>query len=803
MKFTLSWLKEYIDTADATLEEILDQLTSIGIEVEKVEDRAKEFEKYIVGEVIECNKHPDADKLNVTTVDTGTEKIQVVCGAPNCRLGLKGIFAPSGAYVPGLNLTLKKANIRGIESNGMLCSESELCLSDSHEGIIELPEDAVVGTPAAEILGLDDPIIEIEVTPNRGDWAGIYGIARDLGATNIGIFKPLEIKKIDGSFTSLINIKVNDEAVEACPLFIGRHFKGLKNGPSPKWLQDRLRAIGLRPISALVDITNYFCMGLNRPLHVFDAGKVKGDLNIRFSHAGEEIEGLNDKSYKLDNAMTAICDDNGVQALAGVVGAVSTGCTEDTTEVFLEVAWFDPVRTAKTGRKLQINSDARYRFERAVDPVFTHDGVELATQMILDLCGGEASELVIAGKAPDNTRIIEFKTERTLQLGGCDIPDNQQQEILLSLGCDVNTDKDVWLVKTPSWRPDLEGSADLVEEILRINGFDKIEAIPMPRPETYTPSPLTPLQKNISKSRRVLAGLGLSEAITWAFMSSDKAELFGANDEEAKKSITLTNPISSEWDMMRPSILPNLIDAAGRNEARGYSDVALFEVGGCYKTAEYDGQITVASGIRVGSAVPRHWAAAQRPVDAMDAKADVMEVLKSLGAPAENAPISTDAPDWFHPGRSGTVRLGSNVMAYFGEIHPAVLEEMGIDFPVCGFEIFLENLPTPKKKASTARKAIKTSQFQPVKRDFAFIVDKNVITETMVRAAKAADKQLITSVEIFDVYEGKGVDDDKKSIAISVTLQPMEATLTEDQIEEVSQKIIQNISGKTGGLLRG
>jgi len=801
MKFTLSWLKKYIDT-DATLDEILEKLTTIGIEVEKVEDRAKDLNGFVVAEVIECNKHPDADRLNVTTIDTGSEKIQVVCGAPNCRLGMKGVFAPSGSYIPGLDVRLKKAKIRGVESNGMLCSERELCLSEEHDGIIELPKELTVGSLAADALGLNDPVIEIEVTPNRGDWAGIYGIARDLAATGIGIFKPLAVQKIEGQYKNPIQVDIKSEATTACPLFIGRHLKNIKNGPSPKWLQEQLIAIGLRPISVLVDITNYFCIGLNRPLHVFDADKLQGHLNVRLSQQGEKLEALNDKNYILEDDMTVVCDDRHVLALGGVVGGVPSSCTDNTTNVYLEVAFFDPIRTAKTGRKLQINSDARYRFERAVDPQFTYDAVELASQMIMDLCGGEASDLAIAGEAPNLCPAVSYHPERTLKLTGCDISQDQQKQILSALGFDVDASNDNWSVTAPTWRPDIYGSADIVEEIIRIYGFDKIEAVPMPREEGAVTSLLTSLQKRVVTGRRLLSARGLCEAVTWAFMSSEKAELFGVNDFQGQKSITLVNPISSEWDVMRPSVLPNLIDAAGRNAARGFADVSLFEIGGCYRSADYEGQIMVAAGLRAGDAVTRHWSEQQRAVDVIDAKADVIALLEALGAPAANLQVTTDAPNWYHPGRSGVLRLGKNVIAHFGEIHPIVLNQLDVSGAVIGFEVFLENLPVAKNKGPR-KKTLQVSPFQPLYRDFAFIVDEATEAAKLERAAKAADNKLITSARVFDVYAGKGIEEGKKSLAITLTLQPMEATLTEEQIEALSQKVIQNVEKKVGGSLRG
>ncbi len=801
MKFTLSWLKKYLET-DATLPEILDELTKIGIEVEKVEDRAKGLENLVIAKVVACNKHPEADRLNVTTVDTGSDKLQVVCGAPNCQLGLVGVFAPAGTYIPGIDVTLKKATIRGQESNGMLCSEKELGISEEHDGIISLSDDLEIGQSAVAALGLDDPVIEIEVTPNRGDWSGIYGIARDLAATGIGTLKAVSTDTVPSNSPSPISVTIADEAKIACPHFMARTIKNVKNGPSPKWLQDQLTAIGLRPISALVDITNYFCVGYGRPLHVFDADKLKGDLHIRLSKAGEELEALNDKEYKLEDGAVAVCDDNGVLGLGGIVGGVPSGCTNETVNVVLEAAYFEPVGIAKTGRKLGVNSDARYRFERTVDPAFTAVGVELATQMILDLCGGDVCDVTSAGAAPEVDHVIAYEPSYTEKLSGCDVAQERQKEILEILGCDVAANDDQWQVKIPSWRTDMEGKADVVEEVIRIHGFDNIPATPMPRPLGAVTSTLTETQKRLIKLRHFLAGRGMCEAVTYAFMSSKIADLFGVDDHDGKESLRILKPISSEWDMMRPSILPNLIEAAGRNAARGFKDVALFEIGGCYRHANYGGQHTVAAGLRAGANHGRHWASDMRDVDAMDIKADVLASLEQMGINTASLQVKAEAPSWFHPGRSAGLYMGKNCIAVFGELHPMVLDEMKVSGPVAGFEIFVDLLPIPKKK-SAQRKALKLSMLQPVSRDFAFVIDRDVKAGDVMRAAQSVDKKLITNVEIFDVYEGKGIEDGKKSYAVTLTLQPMEATLTDEEIEELSQKVVAEVEKKTGGVLRG
>lgn len=794
MRFTLSWLKEYLDTA-ASLEEISQKLTAIGLEVEGIEDPAATFRGFVVGHVLSAEKHPDADKLRCLVVDTGTDKLKVVCGAPNARAGMKGVFAPAGSYIPGSKITLKKSLIRGQESNGMMCSERELLLSDEHTGIIELAESAVTGSAAADALGINDPVIEINLTPNRGDCAGVYGIARDLAAAGLGKLKPLKVTPVQGKFKNPVSITLKDTKI--CPLFIGRYIKGVKNGPSPKWLQDKLKSVGQKPISALVDITNYATIGLNRPLHVFDADKLKGNIHVRLSKKGENLAALNDKTYELDDGMVVVCDDSGVLGLGGIIGGTPSSVDEKTMNVYIECAYFDPTLVAKTGQKLQIDSDARYRFERGIDPAFAAAGLEIATQLVLDLCGGEPSEVFTAGAAPDITRTIQYAPQRLKQLGGSDLSEARQKDILAALGFTLSD----WAVKTPSWRHDVEGSADIVEEILRIDGYDNIPSVPVMRLPGQKPPALNPLQKRVAESRHVLAARGLYETVTWSFMDSTKSDLFGAHANQNKKALTLVNPISADLAVMRPSILPNLIDAATRNTDRGYPDAALFEIGGIYKSPEHDGQLTVATGLRSGNVVQRHWSQAPRAADALDVKADALAVLEAVGVNTASLQITKDAPEWYHPGRSGALRLGLTVLAYFGEIHPAVLMTLKRDEAYAGFEVFLQSIPAPKKKG-TRRELLHPSPFQPVSRDFAFIVDQSVEAEKLVRAIKGADKNLIAHVKIFDVYAGKGIDPAKKSIALSVTLQPTEKTLTDEEINTLSKKIVENATKLTGGVLR-
>ncbi|MDE1151949.1 MAG: phenylalanine--tRNA ligase subunit beta [Micavibrio sp.] len=798
MKFTLSWLKEYLDT-NAGLEDISQKLTAIGLEVESIHDPAKAFGGFVVGHVLSAEKHPDADKLQCLVVDTGKEQLKVVCGAPNARAGMKGVFAPAGSFIPGSGITLKKSNIRGQESNGMMCSERELELSTEHNGIIELSDKIATGTPAADALGINDPVIEINLTPNRGDCAGILGVARDLAAAGLGHLKPQPLKPVTGAFKSPVTVSIAD--TKACPLFIGRYIKGVKNGPSPQWLQDRLKSIGLRPISTLVDITNYFTIALNRPLHVFDADKLHGNITVRLSKQGETLAALNDKSYTLEDGMIAVCDDSGVLGLGGIIGGTTTGVTDATVNVYLEAAYFTPLYVAKTGQKLQIDSDARYRFERGIDPAFTPVGAEMATAMILDLCGGSPSELVVAGAVPQHSRTIAYAPERLKLLGGIDLPLERQKEILTALGFSVKDAGKTLEVTAPSWRGDVDGSADIVEEILRVHGYDNIPAVYVRPPATEKRAAMNPLSRRAISTRRLLAGRGLYETVTWSFLDEASADLFGINQNQNKRALTLTNPISVDLSVMRPSILPNLIAAAGRNTDRGYADACLFEIGNVYRSTEAAGQIMTATGLRSGNAAPRHWSGPARETDAFDAKADALAVLEAAGVNVGNLVVSTDAPEWYHPGRSGAFRLGPTVLAYFGEIHPAVLAAMKREEKFAGFEVFLQNLPVPKKKG-TARELLRPSPFQPVSRDFAFIVDAGVEADKLVRAIKGTDKNLITNVTVFDVYMGKGVEPGKKSIAVGVMLQPVERTLTDEEIVAISNKIIDSAVKQTGAVLR-
>jgi phenylalanyl-tRNA synthetase beta chain len=801
VKLTLGWLRGHLET-DATLDEIAERLTMLGLEVEGIVDPAARLAPFTVGYVREARPHPNADRLSVCLVEIGSGAVvQVVCGAPNARTGMKGVFAPAGTRIPGTGLDLKKSVIRGEESNGMLCSEREMGLSDEHAGIIELPADAPVGAPFAVIAGLDDPVIEVAITPDRADCLGVRGIARDLAAAGVGRLKPFRGEPVEGRFDSPIAWRRDfpEGQGAACPLVVGRSFRGVTNGPSPKWLQDRLQAIGLRPISALVDITNYVTFDLGRPLHVFDADKLAGDLTMRFAHDGEEILALDGRTYRLTPEMTVIADTRQVHGIGGVMGGEESGVTEATTEVFLEVALFDPVRTAATGRKLGIESDARYRFERGLDPESAVWGAEVAARLILECCGGAASRVVQAGRLPDWRRTLSLRPVRVAALGGVAVAVTEQRRILEALGFAVEAEGEALRVQAPSWRADVEGEADLVEEVVRIHGYDRVEAVPLERPTPLPEPAYTPALRRSGDVRRALAARGLVEAVTWSFMAAADAAGFGGADE----ALSLDNPISADLDRMRPSILPNLLAAAGRNADRGYPDVGLFEVGGTYHGTTPEGQWTVAGGLRAGRAGPRHWAVEARAVDAFDAKADALTALAAAGAPVDNVQISPDAPGWYHPGRSGSLRLGPTVLAQFGELHPRVLRARSVRGPAVGFESFLDRVPQPRRRAGFTRPLLRPSPLQPVERDFAFVVDRDVAADQVVRAARSADKEMITEVQVFDVYSGPGVPEGMKSLAIAVTLQPTGQTLTEAALERVSKAIVAKVAGATGGVLRG
>jgi phenylalanyl-tRNA synthetase beta chain len=793
MKFTLNWLKDHLDTT-ALLDEIALTLTRIGLEVEGIENPAEALAPFVVGEVVEAVQHPNADRLRVCQVNIGKDQlVEVVCGAPNARAGLKTVFAAPGSVIPASGEVLKVGAIRGITSNGMLCSTRELKLGEDHDGIMELPAGATPGAPIGPLLGLDDPVIEINLTPNRADCAGVRGVARDLAAAGLGTLKPLTIDPVPASFDGTLKVTIEDTA--ACPLFLGRTVRGVKNGPSPQWLQDRLVAIGLRPISALVDITNYFTFDRCRPLHVFDTAKVHGDtLTVRSARDGEMLEALNGKNYPLKAGMTVIADADGVESLGGIIGGMASGCSPQTTDIVIECALFDPKRTAETGRDLQVNSDARYRFERGLDPAAVHDGMEAATRMILDLCGGEASEIVVAGGVPEWRYTISFRPSRVASLGGVGVPPERQQEILTTLGCAIEIDGPALSVVPPSWRADVEGEADLVEEVLRIEGYDRIPEAPLPRLTAVTRPAVDAAQRRVPWAKRLLASRGLDEAVTWSFMDKKIAKLFGVPD-----SLELLNPISADLSVMRPTILANLILAATRNASRGYADVALFEVGPVFAES---GQSTHAAGIRTGQARGRHWTGKAKPVDAFDAKADALALLASLGVDAGKLMVDANPPGWFHPGQAGVLKLGPTVLATFGAIHPDILDAIGFGGPCVGFTVELGNVPLPRRKG-TERPQLMLAPFQPLKRDFAFIVADTVPAEKLIRAVRGADKALIVDARLFDVYTGQGVEPGMKSLAIEVTLQPVARTLTDAEIEAVAARIVAAATKDAGATLRG
>jgi phenylalanyl-tRNA synthetase beta chain len=804
MKFTLAWLKEHLDTK-ASVETIAATLTRIGLEVEEVFDPATAFAPFRVAEVLRCEKHPNADKLQVCEVDTGTERLQVVCGAPNARTGLKGVFAPVGSYVPGGDLTLTKAKIRGVESNGMLLSERELQLSDEHSGIIELDAGAKIGSPAASALGLDDAVIEVAITPNRPDCLGVRGIARDLAAAGLGKLKKDTVKPVKGGFVSPtpIELDFDKESASACPVFAGRLVRNVTNGPSPDWLRTRLKALGLRPINALVDITNYISYDRARPLHVYDADKLTGAIRARLGRKGESFAALDGKTYAVDGEMCVIADDRAVLGLGGVMGGEDTGVTLATTNVFIESAYFDPKRTARTGRKLRIQSDARYRFERGVDPDFVVPGLELATSLVLELCGGEPSKVIIAGKPPKANRPFKFDLGLVKRLSGLDLEPREIKQLLTALGVGLDGKGKALKAAPPSWRPDITGPADLVEEVVRLVGVDNVPATPMTRAAGVAKPLLTEAQLRQRLTRRVLASRGFVEAVTWSFIPPIEAKLFGGGAPE----LTLSNPISTELAQMRPSLLPGLITAAQRNRDRGFADGALFELGQAYRGAAPEDQFVAASGVRFGHSTlegsGRHWSGEAPASDVFAVKEDAVAALAALGLAQASLASAREAPPWFHPGRSGALKLGpKTVLGVFGELHPDLLASLGVDAPIAGFELYLDAIP-PAKRKGAGRLALDASDLQPVRRDFAFLLDRDVAAGDVVRAALGADRALISDVGVFDVFTGQGVPEGRKSLAIEVTLQPREKTLTDAEIEAVAAKIVAAVTKATGGELRG
>jgi phenylalanyl-tRNA synthetase beta chain len=800
MKFTLSWLKDHLDTS-APLAQIVDALTRVGLEVENVEDPSRKYDGFVVASVTEARPHPNADRLQVCIVEAGQGPVQVVCGAPNARTGMKGVFSPVGTYIPGKKMTLAKGVIRGVESNGMLCSAAELELSDDHEGIIELPDDAPVGVAYARFAGLDDPVIDVAVTPNRPDAAGVAGIARDLAAAGLGSLKTPAPRSIPGAFDCPTRVHLDFVPADKhlCPAFALRLVRGVTNGPSPEWMQKRLRAIGLRPISALVDITNYITFDRGRPLHVYDLAKVRGYLTVRRARPSERVLALDGKSYTLDDSMVVIADQTGAESIAGIMGGEHSGCDQSTRDVLIESALWDPANIAQTGRKLGIMTDARYRFERGVDPEYCLPGCDLATEFVLSICGGEPSRMVVAGDPSAPRRSIPFPYGEVGRLLGVDIPRDEGEAILGHLGFGVGDGT----VVVPSWRPDVQVKADVVEQILRIAGVDRVPTAPLPRLDDGVAKPvLTLMQKRTRLARRTLAALSLREAITWSFVSRTAAELFGGGSP----SLALANPIAADLSDMRPSLVPGLVAAAQRNARRALSDVALFEVGQVFLgPGEYDQRIAAAA-VRRGRAKAdgdgRHWSGGGL-ADVFDAKRDAMTLLSALGQGPNAVQVVPGGPAFLHPGRSARLQFGpKTVVGWFGQLHPSALEALDAEGPIVAFEIILDAIPAPKARPAKTRPKLDRSDFMPVERDLAFVVDAGVRAGNIVKAAESGERSLVVKVGVFDVYQGEGLPEGSKSIAIHVILQPRERTLTDAEIDAAMSKIVAEVSRRTGAILR-
>jgi phenylalanyl-tRNA synthetase beta chain len=796
MKFTLSWLKEHLQT-DANIDALVERMTMIGLEVEDVEDSAVRLAPFSVARIVNAQKHPNADKLQVCVAETKDGLKEIVCGAPNARAGLVTAYAPIGTHIPGTGITLEARPVRGVVSNGMLCSGAELELDNDADGILELDSDLRVGTPLAEALHLNDPVIDIEVTPNRPDWLGVHGVARDLAAAGVGKLTTKPILPAPGRFKSPIRVETDHR--EACPMFAGRLIRGVKNGPSPAWLQRRLRAVGLRPRNILVDITNFMSLDRARPLHVYDAAKLHGNVRARLGREGESFKALDGNVYEVTPEMCVIADDRAVLGLGGVMGGEETGCSEATTDVLVESAYFDPARTHQTGRATGIVSDAQYRFARGVDSGFVVPGLELATRMILELCGGEPSEIMVAGEPPAPPRPVVFDPDRVRQLAGVDVKPTRVRAVLKALGFETSAEGEGSkriVVEPPTWRRDVEGPADLVEEVARIEGYDKMPETAPPRAQGYRAPPASVGESRLRVGRRAAASLGYLEAVTWSFCSRAQAQAFGGGAEE----LMLANPIASELDCMRPSALPNLLVAAQKNADRGFDDARMFEAGPIYRDATDAGQERTITA--VWRARPsRHWRAAPQP-DIFDVKRDALTVLEALGAPVASLQTFTDVPAHWRPGRAGALKLGPRTVAIFGEVHPRVLKAIDVEAPALAFEVFVDALPAPRAKGRS-KPPLEKLDLMPLSRDFAFIVDDSVPAADLVRAAYGADKQLISDVSLFDVYRGERMAPGKKSLAIEVTLQPREKTLTDSEIEAVSAKIVSAVMKATGGVLRG
>ena len=796
MKFTLSWLKDHLDTS-SDLHTITNTLTNIGLEIESIEDKSETYKNFTVGKVVKAEKHPDADKLKVCEVETINGNFQVVCGAPNARAGMHGIFAPEDSFIPGTNLHLKKSKIRGVESCGMLVSEREMGISDEHEGIIEVDNKHKVGEKFVTIFNLDDPIIEINITPNRSDCLSVRGIARDLSAAGLGKLKQLKFTKLKNTFKSPLkwkkDFKKDQEYI--CPGVAGRYFKNVKNEPSPHWLQQRLTAIGLRPISTLVDITNYITHDLGRPLHVYDADKISGDLTMRYAQDGEQCLALNEVTYDCAKDMVVIGDDKELHGIGGVMGGLKSGCSVNTTNVFLEVALFDPVSVTRTGRKLNLQSDARYRFERGIDTESIYWGVEAASKMINDLCGGECSEVVSSEILQNSPKEFKFNTNMIQSYGGIDIKVDEQIKILESLGFKIKKESKILNIVVPTYRPDIEGEADIVEEILRIYGFDKIPVHSIDNTEEKR-EVLNLNLKPYYKVRRFLALNGYTEAVTWSFMDEAKAKII------EKDLINLKNPISAELSVMRPSTFPNLLHSINTNKAKMYFSGKIFEVGPNFSNLFENKQQNVATAIAYGLIDEDNWLSSKKTVDVYNVKADLFLILKELNIPIDNLIYEKVSNNIFHPGKSSSIKIGKNHIANFGELHPVLLKTMDVNNKVFGFEIFLDNLTQFQNKKSSTKVSFDNNPYQMVERDFAFLFDKNVKANDIINKIKKIDKKIINKITIFDVYEGDKLPNDKKSIALRVLLQPQEKTFTDEEIENISKKVIDLVTTAFEATLR-
>ncbi len=839
MKFTLSWLKDYLKT-DADAAAIVDAMTMAGLEVETVHDPRDALKQFTVARIVSAKQHPNADKLQVCQVETVDGMKEIVCGGLNARPGLVTAYAPIGAYIPGSGITLVPKPVRGVVSNGMLCAGGEMQTDEdpfrlriarfedwqpraqvlgidddqaiADGGIIELPDDSKIGAPVAEVLGATDAVIDFEVTPNRPDWLGVVGIARDLGATGLGVFTPPKVAPVKGKFPCPVTVTI--DAPDACPVFAGRLIRGVRNGPSPKWLQDRLKAIGVNPKSMLVDVTNYISFDRARPLHVYDATKLTAGVVARLGSDADSFVALDGKTYSNLSNMCVIGDGSGAIGLGGVMGGESTGCSIDTTDVFIESAWFDPDRTARTGRATGILSDARFRFERGVDPQSCIDGLELATRLILDACGGEPSDVIVAGEAPEGSRVLDFKPADMKRLTGVDMPPKRMEEVLRALGFEpagkptAKGGGDAWPWKTPSWRPDVEGSADFVEELIRIEGFDKLPTDPLPRIAGTARVVVTPLQQRVRIGRRVLAARGFLETVTWSFMAKEKAAAVLGGGNAIDPRLVVDNPIAADLDYMRPTMLANLAEAAQRNADHGAEVVRLFEAGPLYRDDTPKGQRAGISAV-VRPRALRHWQGSDSGYDAFAAKADLYALLDAMDQPGDRFQIgeADDPPGasaMWHPGRSASLKLGpKTVVATFGELHPAFLKALRIDSPMIGFEIDLEALPAAKAKPSKTRPVLDKADLTPIRRDFAFVVDEATPAADISRLAAKADPKLIAAARVFDVYRGPSLGDGKKSVAVEVTIQPRGAAMTDEQIEALAAAVVKSVAKTTGAVLRG